>query len=147
MLYLASKSLTRHQLLSSMGIPFTVIDHTASEVLEDPSLKGEAFVAAVARQKMEHAVIPAGEPGEQCFVLTADSLCADRNGKLYAKPADRVEAVAQLKALRSGGSVITAFCLDRHEWQGKWVVAQRIEQATVTTYQLDLPDSWIDTYL
>jgi septum formation protein len=145
-LYLASQSPTRQQLLASTGIPFTVIGHNASEIVEshaDPS----TYVQSISRQKMEHLSMSLGSPGDIIFVLTADSLCLDAAGIFYAKPADRAEAVAQIKALRGGGKVITAFCLEKRQWQDGWKTIAHHEQAVITEYVLDLPDAWIDVYL
>jgi septum formation protein len=129
-----------------MGISFTIIPQHASEVV-DSTLQGVDFVAAVARQKMEHANLPVGIDDQICYVLTADSLCADAQGKLYAKPVDRTDAVAQLKALRSYGQVVTAFCLEKRIWKGQWQLVRRIEGSTVTDYVLDLSDADIEQYL
>lgn len=145
-LYLASQSPTRQQLLASTGIPFTVIDHSASEVVE-PHADPLAYVRSISRQKMEHVVLPSGFAHEISFVLTADSLCLDVAGTFHAKPADRAEAIAQIKALRGGGKVITAFCLEKKQWQDGWKTIAREEQVVITEYVLDLPDSWIDVYL
>lgn len=145
-LYLASQSPTRHQLLTSTGISFTVIGQSASEVVDahtDPS----TYVRSISRQKMDHVVVPPGNPGEIIFVLTADSLCLDSKGTFHAKPADRADAVAQIKALRNGGKVVTAFCLEKRQWQGEWKTLASHEEAVVTEYVLDLPDAWIEVYL
>jgi len=145
-LYLASQSPTRQQLLASTGIPFATISHSASEEV-DPHPDPKTYVLSISRQKLEHVQLPPGYPGEVAFVLTADSLCLDATGRYHAKPVDRADAVAQIKALRDYGRVVTAFCLAKRQWDNKWVTLDCHEDAVIVEYRLDLPDHWIETYL
>ena len=145
-LYLASQSPMRHALVASMGIPFTVIDHSATEVV-DSALPPVEFVLAVARQKMEHLIMPIGQEGQVCFVLTADTMGCDAQGGLYGKPADRADAIRMLKILRKGAVCYTGLRLEKRIWQGAWKSVGQFESVTATTYELDLPDRWIADYL
>ena len=145
-LYLASQSRMRKQLLEQAQIPFTVIEQSADETACDWSQPFTAVVASIARSKMEHASVPVG--GTHCYVLTADTLCIDRQGKLHGKPESLEDARAMLRLWRAGCLVATGFCLDKKEYvQGTWRTEKRIEQSAVTKIDFSVPDEWFDDYL
>jgi septum formation protein len=103
---LASKSPRRRQLLGSLGYDFTV---EAADVDETP-FAGEppdALVCRLCRVKAE--AVAQRHPGE--VVLAADTLVV-LDGMLLGKPADPLEAVAMLTALRDRVHVVyTAVCV------------------------------------
>jgi septum formation protein len=109
-LVLASQSPRRRELLSILGIPFTVVPSAVVEIpqsAEDP----ETYVTRVAREKaMEVASRLSG-----CIILSADTEVAI-DGDILGKPADRDEAVRMLHRL-SGccHSVYTALCVINQE--------------------------------
>lgn len=103
---LASKSPRRRQLLAALGLHFTV---DAADVDETP-LPGEAPEALVCRLcRVKAAAVAVRHPGE--VVLAADTLVV-LDGALLGKPADPLEAVAMLTALRDRVHVVyTAVCV------------------------------------
>jgi len=147
-LLLGSKSPSRQMLLHEAQIPFTLVRQDADERQCGWALPLPQLVATIARHKMEHVVLPAGQhAGDVCFVLTADTLSQDRDGTIYGKPDDRADAVNKIKSARAGSRLSTAFCADRRVWDGRiWSVDARIEQVVNAEYTFALPDEWIDLY-
>lgn len=147
-LHLASKSPSRHTLLSDSQIPFVVIGQEADEAKCDWGLPLERLVQSIASYKMEHALVSAGKENDICFVLTADTLSQDLDGTINGKPADRADAIAMIKRARGGSRLATAFCLDRKIYRnGAWIVEKRIEKCVTAEYIFDIPDNWIERYI
>jgi septum formation protein len=148
-LLLASTSSSRQQLLKDARIPFTLIGQSADESQCDWSQSLEQVVTSIACYKMNHALVPAGsQPGDICYVLTADTLSQDAQGVISGKPKDYEQAVAMLKAARGGMITATAFCLERKVWRsGSWQTDKRVVECVSATYQFNVPDSWIATYI
>ena len=145
-LYLASQSRMRKLLLQQAQIPFTIIEQSADETACDWNQPFTAVVSSIARSKMDHASVPVG--GTHCYVLTADTLCIDSQGRLHGKPESPEAAVAMLRLWRSGCLVATGFCLDKKEYvNGVWKTEKRIEQSVVTKIDFSVPDEWLDDYL
>ena len=105
-LVLASTSPYRRELLSRLGLPFSV----ASPDTDESPLPGEAAEAFAMRlaEAKARAVAPAYP---QALIIGSDQV-AIANGKIYGKPGTHERAVAQLQEL-SGQSVnfYTALCL------------------------------------
>ncbi len=147
-LFLGSKSLSRQQLLREADIPFQLVVQDADETRCDWGLPLQQLVENIALYKMEHVILPEGEEGASCFVLTADTLSQDSHGVINGKPVGRDDAVAKIKAARQGARVGTAFCLDKKIFTaGEWTVATRIERFVSAEYHFVIPDEWIDIYL
>lgn len=105
---LASRSPRRRQLLAALGLNFAV---DAADVDETP-IPGEAPEVLVCRLCREKAAaVATRHPGE--VVLAADTLVV-LDGALLGKPANPLEAVAMLSALRDRIHVVyTAVCVMR----------------------------------
>jgi septum formation protein len=105
-LILASSSPRRQALLASVGLSFSI---DTADVDETP-LAGEAPDAMVCRLCEEKArAVAQRHPG--ATILAADTVVA-LDGRLLGKPADAVEAVAMLRALRDRThQVYTAVCV------------------------------------
>ena len=105
-LVLASTSPYRRELLSRLGLPFSV----ASPDTDESPRPGEAAETLALRlaEAKAHAVAPAYP---QALIIGSDQV-AIANGKIYGKPGTHERAVAQLQEL-SGQSVnfYTALCL------------------------------------
>lgn len=103
---LASKSPRRRQLLAALGLEFTV---DAADVDETP-LPGEPPGVLVCRLcQLKAAAVAERYPNK--VVLAADTLVV-LEGALLGKPADALEAVAMLTALRDRVHVVyTAVCV------------------------------------
>lgn len=147
-LYLASKSASRHKLLIDSLIPFTVIGQEADEAKCDWGLPLEQLVQSISRYKMEHAILPQGKEGDVCFVLTADTLSQDLDGTINGKPMDRADAVAMINRAREGSRLATAFCLERKIYRDDtWIADKRIERCVTAQYIFAIPDEWVEPYI
>lgn len=98
-LYLASGSPRRRELLTQIGIPFTVV----SASIDETPLPGEpagAYVERLARGKAAAglALLTASGASEPLAVLGADTAVV-LDGRILGKPADRDDALAMLAAL------------------------------------------------
>lgn len=110
MLYLASRSPRRKELLARLDVAFETLD------LDVPEVRGEgeapaAYVRRVALEKAQAGLarVAARDPG--AVVLGSDTEVV-LDGRVFGKPADRDDAIAMLAAL-SGRTheVITAVAL------------------------------------
>lgn len=148
-LYLGSKSQSRKMLLELSKIPFIVVEQNADESVCDWNLPLDQLVLSIALHKMNHVVLPAGiQDGDYCFVLTVDTMSHDSNGVVHGKPLDREDAIAKIKAARTGSVVYSAFCLDKKVWcNNKWLVQERITDSVRGDLVFDVSDQWLDKYL
>jgi septum formation protein len=149
-LLLASQSASRRLLLEQAKIPFELIAQHADEAQCDWNRSLREVVNAIARYKMDHALIPpAPHDDAVCFVLTADTLCQTAQGTLMGKPVDHADAVAKIKLSNTGiCRAGTAFCLDRKIYRdGAWHRDDRIQQYVEARYEFHVPDHWIERYL
>ncbi|MCK5632489.1 Maf family protein [bacterium] len=148
-LLLGSQSQSRQKLLSEAGINFTVVGHNSDETnCEWKDFSFEQLVQAIALDKMDHVIMPKGQEGDISFILTADTLCLNKDGSIEGKPIDKVDAVKKLKAARRGASACTSFCLDKRQYKkNQWIVLDRIKKTVKTDYIFDVPDAWLDRYL
>jgi len=147
-LLLGSKSQSRQTLLREIQIPFKVVGQDADETQCDWGLPLPKLVQKIALHKMNHVVLPVGDDGAICFVLTADTLSQDKSGMINGKPIDKNDAIIKIKMARKGTYLCTAFCLDRKIWRdGTWHVQERIEEWVPAEYNFIVPDDWIDIYL
>ncbi|MBN1687775.1 MAG: septum formation protein Maf [Candidatus Omnitrophica bacterium] len=94
LLYIASQSSRRKQLLKKMGIPFIVSSSNYHE-RRIPGLSPEELALKHARGKVRKAVTPK----KARWVLGADTVVSYRN-QILGKPKTRQEAVRMLKMLR-----------------------------------------------
>jgi septum formation protein len=94
-LILASQSPRRHSLLRELGIPFSVVQSLAEEILE--GAPAAALAESNALAKARGAVLPDWlEPG--AFVLGTDTLVTI-DGRVMGKPSSAEEAAAMLASL------------------------------------------------
>lgn len=118
---LASKSPRRRELLSMLGLEFTIVTADIDETM-DPALSIPDAVAQVCRKKAE--AVGADHPDQ--LILAADTVVV-LDDTILGKPHSEEEACAMLRRL-SGRThtVMTAFCL----WQGG-VSETHVEQTAV----------------
>ncbi len=125
-LYLGSQSSSRQELLRAAGIPFRVLEHTSTE--RDVPFLGdlEAYVIAVAKDKLERLIMPTDVADKQAvFVLTADTMVqVIATGQLFGKPDNQAHALAMLAAMyQSPVRVETGCCLEKRQRVGnEWRV-------------------------
>jgi len=148
-LYLASKSPSRKNLLQKAGIPFEILEQNADETQCDWNQELQAVVESIALHKMNHVIMPQGKEGQIAFVLTADTLGIDPTGTIRGKPADMAEAIMMLKLARGANNQCgTAFCLDKKIFQhGSWHTDKRIQGYAQANYFFDVPDDQIAAYI
>jgi len=141
-LYVGSKSISRHHLLKDSLIPFKIIEQNADEKIEHLNDSLEKIVTAIALQKMNHAIIP--NNNDTIFVLTADTMVQNYQGKIFGKPQSRKEAIAMITDARKGMRLSTAFCIAQHKKTK--LIKQSISVCT-TEYVIDCPDGLIEHHL
>ena len=116
-LYLASQSRGRRNLLETAQIPHQVIEHKSDECGFEGTRSFEKYVLAIAKHKMEHVVLPNSEKieSDEIFVLTADTLMrTSETKKILGKPKDKDHAKSMLKLLcKEKIELVTACCLDK----------------------------------
>ena len=149
-LYLASSSQSRKNLLQKARIPFTIIEQNADESLCDWNLPLQQLVESIAQYKMDHVIMPlAKKENEITFVLTADTLSIDTQGNIRGKPKDMQEAIAMLKAARGPNNRCgTAFCLEKKQFKNNaWQTVKQIMGYAQATYEIDIPDTLMEHYI
>ncbi len=148
LLLLASKSVSRRNLLEQARIPFQIIGQEANEFDCDWTLPLEALVVAIALYKMKHAQLPEPQDGQVIYVLTADTLSQNKNNKIHAKPLDKDDAIAQIKALSGKSRVSTGFCLEKRRGSSYgWITENQVIQAVTAECFFEVPDDWIEDYV
>jgi septum formation protein len=147
-LYVGSKSSSRQKLLRDAGIAFELVGQDADETVCDWNRPFCEIVASIALHKMQHVILPAGQQGETCFVLTADTLTCNAKGIINGKPVDREDAIRKIKGAGNGVITGTAFCLDKKIWRdGSWHMQKRIERYVQGACSFVVPDAWLECYL
>ncbi len=149
-LYLASGSSARRALLQAAEIPFTVIGQHADESLCSLAQPLLSLVQEIAQLKMGALDFPSGaKAGEEALFLTADTMIWHENsGKFFAKPRDRQQALAMLRASRSGTLVGSGFCLARARFDGvSWQRGEQLLGYDEGFCRIDIPEGWLDWYL
>jgi septum formation protein len=106
---LASASPRRQQLLSQIGLKFTVTPSNVVEIM-DRSLEAHEVAVSLAKQK---CIDIASQTKHDSLVIGADTIVV-KNNKLLGKPKDEQEAFEMLKELNGEWhEVITGVCLCR----------------------------------
>jgi len=147
-LFLGSKSRSRQELLKQAQISYEIVGQDADETVCDRNKPFKEIVASIARYKMEHVVLPAGDKIKKCFVVTADTMTCNTDGSINGKPVDREDAIQKIKSAKDGAVTGTAFCLDKKIWHDNaWHIEQRIERYAQGSCLFDVSDQWLDIYL
>jgi septum formation protein len=164
-LILASSSPRRRELLTSLGIPFTIIKPDIDET-QHPGEPPLDYVRRLSREKAaavantlnsrddiyvvrdhqpdQHIVLAA----DTVVILGADTLGVDEHGDILGKPTDPDEARAMLHSLRGRThQVCTAITL--HTVGTRHVVsAEPLTRVTITNVTMrDYADAEIDAYI
>lgn len=135
MLYLASGSPRRRELLGQIGVPFS----TLPTVIDETPLANEAAVAYVqrlARAKAQAGLASLAVPGT-AVVLGADTSVV-LDGRILGKPESRAEALAMLAAL-SGQTheVLTAVALANSQRCEVRVVSSQVSFRTLSAAEVE----------
>lgn len=137
MLYLASKSPRRRQLLEQIGIRFEVLDVDVPEIrrIDEPA---EDYVSRVAREKAGAGLLQVAAVAGAC-VLGADTEVI-LDGEVFGKPADADDALAMLARLsgRTHQVVSVVWCVDAsrelHAVSVSEVRFDRLSQEQIESY-------------
>ena len=108
-LYLASGSPRRRELLTQIGVPFTVVSAAIDET-PLPHEPAVAYVERLARGKAPAGFVALGQTSGACVLGADTAVIVD--GQILGKPVDQADALAMLMAL-SGREheVLTAIAL------------------------------------
>jgi len=134
MLYLASRSPRRRQLLARLGVPFTVLNSEVPEIRADDET-AQAYVERVAADKA-HAGLAQLKANSPVYVLAADTEVV-LDDRVYGKPACAEEAALMLASL-SGRThqVITSVVLATPLRQSLVTVISQVTFAQLTAAEI-----------
>jgi septum formation protein len=146
---LASSSPRRRELLSSLGIDFTVV----KPEIDETQRFGEHPLAYVRRLSIEKAQSVAARTTAPALVLAADTvviLAADTigvlDGEILGKPSDDADARAMLRRLRRRAhTVCTALTLVRLNGTDEPIMLTELTHTVV--HMRDYSDAEIDAYI
>jgi len=146
-LYLASASKKRKELLHEAGIAFKLVNHIADEKSCVWSGDLGSLTQKLAELKMSHVHLPVGGiQNELCWVLTADTL-TQAHGEIIGKPRDHQDAIAIIKNIRDGVDCSTGFCIERRIWDGSlWQTQERVTGSAHGWCSLAIADDEIEPY-
>ncbi|HPW71169.1 MAG TPA: Maf-like protein [Bacteroides graminisolvens] len=139
---LASNSPRRKELLSGLGVNFSV--KTLPDVDESfpDALKGEEIPLFIARKKADaykvlFSSVNSNEVEEPLLVITADTIVWLED-EVLGKPANATEARAMLSKL-SGKKhqVITGVCLTTALWQKSFAAVSEVQFSSLTEEEMD----------
>ena len=139
---LASNSPRRKELLSGLGVNFSV--KTLPDVDESfpDALKGEEIPLFIARKKADaykvlFSSVNSNEVEEPLLVITADTIVWIED-EVLGKPANATEARAMLSKL-SGKKhqVITGVCLTTASWQKSFAAVSEVQFSSLTEEEMD----------
>lgn len=139
---LASNSPRRKELLSGLGVNFSV--KTLPDVDESfpDTLKGEEIPLFIARKKadaykMLFSSVTSNEVEEPLLVITADTIVWLED-EVLGKPANATEARVMLSKL-SGKKhqVITGVCLTTASWQKSFAAVSEVQFSSLTEEEMD----------
>jgi septum formation protein len=137
-LVLASASPRRRELLTMLGMDFTVHPSEAEAVLEDLPDEPEVRVRFLARQKARQVA----EAYADALILGADTVVAVP-GRILEKPSDRHEAVKMLRQLSGGWhQVYSGICLI-----DKATGREVVDSVKTDVHFLPLTDAQIQSYV
>jgi len=139
---LASNSPRRKELLSGLGVNFSV--KTLPDVDESfpDTLKGEEIPLFIARKKADaykvlFSSVTSNEVEEPLLVITADTIVWLED-EVLGKPANATEARVMLSKL-SGKKhqVITGVCLTTASWQKSFAAVSEVQFSSLTEEEVD----------
>lgn len=148
-LYLASQSTLRQQLLKEAGIPFVVISQNADEQSVERTNSLTEVLSKIVALKRLAVQMPNGEQiGEKAFVLTVDSMPQAPDGTIFGKPKDQAEALKMLAMINGVSTAATAYCLELKEWNGvEWKLIDARRACITAQVKVNLPAQWREQYM
>jgi len=148
-LYLASQSLVRQQLLKEAGIPFLVIAQDADERSISWEKPLKELLLAIVDLKSKAVQMPSGQMiGQKALVLTVDSMPQAADGTILGKPLDHAQALTMLKKINGKSIAATAYCIERKRWDGtQWISEERKSNCITAQVVVNLPAEWQERYM
>jgi len=141
-LILASSSPRRRELLSSLGLEFTIVKPD----IDESQRPGEAPLHYVRRLSQEKAANVAARLSTPAAVLAADTLGLDEAGEILGKPVDPDDARQMLRRLRGRvHQVYTAITL--RVQQAETSPQQITSLARTDVYMRHYSDAEIEAYI
>ena len=139
---LASNSPRRKELLSGLGVNFSVKALPDVDESFPDTLKGEEIPLFIARKKADaykvlFSSVTSNEVEEPLLVITADTIVWLED-EVLGKPANATEARAMLSKL-SGKKhqVITGVCLTTASWQKSFAAVSEVQFSSLTEEEVD----------
>ncbi len=134
MLYLASRSPRRNQLLSRLGVPFQALDLEVPEV-RAPGETASAYVQRVACDKARAGL--ARVTGDTEAVVLGSDTEVVLEDRVFGKPVDGADAAAMLRMLTGRThTVITVVALAAHGRQASVTVASEVTFAPMSQTEI-----------
>lgn len=136
MLYLASKSPRRRQLLEQIGVAFEVVEVDVPEH-RSPDESPRHYVSRVARDKALAGLARVDDP--QAMVLGSDTEVV-LDDEVFGKPADAADAAAMLRRLsgRTHEVISAVWLIDAHRQDSEVCVSRvrfaALDEATIAAY-------------
>lgn len=132
-LYLASGSPRRRELLTQIGVPFSVLSAQIDETPLADEQPGD-YVQRLARSKAQAGLVALADARDAC-VLGADTAVV-LDGQILGKPVDQRDALAMLAAL-SGREheVLTAVAVLDHQRCESRVVTSRVRFRVIQDHE------------
>ena len=135
MLYLASQSPRRRQLLGQLGLEFRLLDVDVEEV-RGPGEAAEDYVRRVAREKAGAGLL-AVVAVPKALVLGADTEVV-LDGEVFGKPRDAADAAAMLRRLSGRRhQVLSAVALVDAAREAQAMVATEVEFAELSDAEIE----------
>lgn len=135
MLYLASQSPRRRQLLGQLGLEFRLLDVDVEEV-RGPGEAAEDYVRRVAREKAGAGLL-AVVAVPKALVLGADTEVV-LDGEVFGKPRDAADAAAMLRRLSGRRhQVLSAVALVDATREAQAMVATEVEFAELSDAEIE----------
>ena len=136
MLYLASQSPRRKQLLEQIGVAFALLQVDVPEVRQ-PGESAEDYVSRVAREKALAGLSAVRDSDDRATVLGADTEVV-LDDRVFGKPSDAEDAAAMLRALsgRAHRVISTVWCVDASRQQTATSVSE-VRFAELTGAEVD----------
>ena len=136
MLYLASQSPRRHDLLAKLGMAFSVLSLDVEEI-RNASESPQQYIERVSYEKAAAGLAAVRAADSNACIIAADTdvVVADQ---VMGKPSDEKQAIAMLSALQGREHhVITSVCVINQDKQHQILHRSTVEFAPLTQRDID----------
>ena len=145
MIYLASGSASRKQLLETAGLPHTVISQSADEDAIQVRTPYEDYVETLSICKMT-AIESPKKLHENSIILTADTVIVGvETNELFGKPRDREHAREMIKKFQQQEMFVITGMSFKIIKNGEYIGSHT--SSSKTRAKFIVPDEYIDIYL